>query len=288
MVVGVDGSEPAAVAARWAVREAAVWQTSLTVLTVTGPDRARPERGGAAAREIALKTRQELSADRPGVLVAAATTTGDVESALRAASASALLLVLGPPTATLSGLLAGSPDADLLARADCPVVIVRGAGATRTDGPVVVGVDGSPASSAAVSRAFDEASVRQARLVALHSWHDSYDGRPFAADPAPAVAHEAERRAFAARLEPWRMRYPDVRVEPVLERDSPRDRLIERSRSAALVVLGSRGRGGFTGMVLGSTTHALLHHAECPVMVVSERSALVTAPGRIRARHRRG
>ncbi|WP_326834981.1 universal stress protein [Amycolatopsis rhabdoformis] len=267
VVVGVDGSEPAVVAARWAVREAALWRTSLTVLTVA---EAGADRFGTAAEKIAEAVRDELTATATEVPIATATSVADVESALRAASADALLLALGPPTGTLSGLLAGTPDADLLARAGCPVVVVRGAGADRVAGPVVVGVDGSPVSDAAVSWAFEEAARRSTRLVALHAVHDGYDGRRFAVSPAALGVRlgEAERRAFAQRLGGWRERFPDVDVEPVLERDRPRDRLLERSEEAAVVVLGSRGRGGFTGMVLGSTTHALLHHADCPVLVV--------------------
>ncbi|MEU4669694.1 universal stress protein [Amycolatopsis sp. NPDC023774] len=272
VVVGVDGSEPAAVAARWAAREAAWWHTPLTVLTVSGVD--APSVGGAEwraakealAREVARTTRDELAAAEPGVPITTETGGADVENALRQASQDALLLVLGRPTGTLSGLLAGSPDADLIARAGCPVAIVRGSGTTRVDGPVVVGVDGSPTSEAAIGWAFEEASRRHARLVALHAWQDSYSGLP--STPWVDVG-EAEERALAQRLAGRRERFPDVDVDLVVARDRPRDRLIEHGKYAAVIVVGSRGRGGFTGMVLGSTTHALLHHADCPVLVVS-------------------
>ncbi|MFI5615120.1 universal stress protein [Amycolatopsis sp. NPDC051903] len=278
VVVGVDGSRPAAVAARWAAREAALWGTSLTVLTVSAVDEGPSAGGGtewraakeALAQDVARTTRDELTALEPGVPITTDTSPAGVETALRQASRHALLLVVGPPTGTLSGLLAGSPDADLIARADCPVVIVRGSGATRTDGAVVVGVDGSPMSDAAIAWAFEEASRREARLVALHAWHDSYSGRPFGENPATPLIEvgEAEQRVLAQRLAAWRDRFPHVETEVVVERDQPRDRLIDRSAEAAVVVMGSRGRGGFTGMVLGSTTHALLHHADCPVLVV--------------------
>lgn len=278
VVVGVDGSAQAASAARWAVREAARWHTSLTVLTASAVDdpassamaSAWLETKAVLAQEVARATRDELAAAEPSVPVMTKTSAAGAEAALRQASAGALLLVLGPPTGTLSGLLAGSPDADLIARAGCPVVIVRGTGATRAGGPVVVGVDGSPMSEAAVAWAFEEASRRGTRLVAVHAWHDSESGGPFAhirGSPLIDIG-DVERRLLAERLAGRRERYPDVDVEPVVERDLPRDSLLERSTEAALVVVGSRGRGGFTGMVLGSTTHALLHRADCPVMVV--------------------
>ncbi|WP_255637874.1 universal stress protein [Amycolatopsis sp. DSM 110486] len=287
MVVGVDGSEPAAVAARWAAREAAWWHTSLTVLTVCGVD--GPSVGGAEWRaakealvlEVARTTRDELAVAEPGVSITTEASGAGVEAALRQASQSALLLVLGPPTGTLSGLLAGSPDADLIARAGCPVAIVRGSGATRVDGPVIVGVDGSPTSDAAIGWAFEEASRRHTRLVALHAWQDSCSGRPFGESHATPLIDvgEAEERALAQRLAGRRERFPDVDVELVVERDRPSDRLIEYGKDAAVVIVGSRGRGGFTGMVLGSTTHALLHHADCPVLVVSRERNGQTSTG---------
>ncbi|MEW2503714.1 universal stress protein [Amycolatopsis sp. CA-161197] len=277
VVVGVDGSEAAAVAARWAAREAAWWRTSLTVLTVSGVE--GPSVGGpewraakeALALEVARTTRDELAAAEPGVPITTETSDAGVEAALRQASRHALLLVVGPPTGTLSGLLAGSPDADLIARAGCPVAIVRGSGSTRVTGPVVVGVDGSPTSDAAIGWAFEEASRRRVPLVALHAWQDSYSGRPFGENRATPLIDvgEAEKRALARRLAGRREQFPDVGVELVVERDRPRDRLIDHGKAASVVVVGSRGRGGFTGMVLGSTTHALLHHADCPVLVVS-------------------
>ncbi|MEV4602964.1 universal stress protein [Amycolatopsis sp. NPDC049253] len=276
VVVGLDGNGQAATAARWAVREAALWHTSLTVLTASAV--ARPCPGGKAsawletkavlAQEVARAARDGPAAAEPGVPVMTKTSTAGAETALRQASAGALVLVLGPPTGTLSGLLAGSPGADLIARAGCPVVIVRGTGAARPDGPVVVGVDRGPTSEAAVSWAFEEASRRGTRLVAVHAWHDSESGRPFADDPASPLAEigDGEKRLLTQRLAGRRERYPDVDVEPVVERDLPGDRLLERNAEAALV--GSRRRGGFTGTVLGSTTHALLHRADCPVMAV--------------------
>ncbi|WP_020658880.1 universal stress protein [Amycolatopsis benzoatilytica] len=279
VVVGVDGSESAAAAARWAAHEAAVRNVPLTVLTAYGfsdgdftTRRYPPSEWLAAkensAEELLREVRAELADAEPEARIDTATSSSGADTALREASADARMLVLGKPTGTLSGLLAGSPDIDLAAHARCPVAVVRGS--VHPGGPVVVGVDGSELSEAAIGWAFEEASLHGVPLVAVHTWHDADSSRLFGdiARSFPYELREAERRLLAERLSGYCERYPDVPVEQVVEPDRPRDRLIERSAHASLVVLGSRGRGGFTGMVLGSTSHALLHHAGCPVLIV--------------------
>ncbi|MET9258592.1 universal stress protein [Amycolatopsis sp. NPDC004079] len=277
VLVGVDGSESAAAAARWAAREAVLRHVPLTVLAAFGftdgsfageryPPAEWLEAKEAAAEELLRTVREDLAEAEPRVRIAVETSPAGPEVALREASAKARLLVLGEPTGTLSGLLAGSPDIDLAAHAHCPVVVVRGT--VRADGPVVVGVDGSPLSDAAIACAFEEAAVHGVPLAALHVWLDADRARLFGDRDFPFEAREAEHRMLAQRLAGHGALYPDVRVEQIVEQDRPRDRLIEWSARASLVVLGCRGRGGFTGMVLGSTSHALLHHAECPVLVV--------------------
>lgn len=282
VLVGVDGSESAAAAVRWAAREAVLRHVSLTVLTAFGfadgsfaggryPLVDWLEAKEAVAEDLLRTVREDLAAVEPGVRIAFETSPAGPEAALREASEKAQLLVLGAPTGTLSGLLAGSPDIDLAAHAHCPVVVVRGS--VRPDGPVVVGVDGSPLSDAAVACAFEEAAVHGVPLVAVHAWLDADRTRLFGDRAFPFEAREAEHRLLAQRLAGYGSLYPDVRVEQIVEQGRPRDRLLEWSARASLVVLGSRGRGGFTGMVLGSTSHALLHHAGCPVLVVRSAAA---------------
>ena len=277
VLVGVDGSEQAAAAARWAAHEAVLRHVPLTVLAAFGSADGSfacgryPPAEWLAAREAEAEgllraVRDDLAEAEPRVRIAVETSPAGPEVALREASAKARLLVLGEPTGTLSGLLAGSPDIDLVAHAHCPVVVVRGT--VRPGGPVVVGVDGSPLSDAAIACAFEAAAVHGVSLAAVHAWLDADRFRLFGDRDFPYEAREAEHRLLTQRLAGHRRRYPDVRVEQIVEQDRPRDRLLEWSARASLVVLGSRGRGGFTGMVLGSTSHALLHHAECPVLVV--------------------
>ncbi|MFG1643542.1 universal stress protein [Amycolatopsis sp. NPDC049252] len=280
IVVAVDGSETAAAAALWAAGEAARRHAALLVFTAYGLEDASfggkvyPPSDWLAVREAAAdqllrQTRTTLEAAVPGLEIT--TEAGDRAPvpALLAVSERARILVTGEPVGAIAGLFSGSPDVDLAAKAHCPVVVVRGS--ESVDGPVVVGTDGSPLSEAAIGWAFEEASIRNARLVALYTWHDG-DSAGLFQDGNVAFQGESLqdscRRLLAQRLAGWPEKYPDVQVERRVDHDKPRDRLLEVSRTAQLVVVGSRGRGGFTGLVLGSTSQALLHHAACPVMVV--------------------
>jgi nucleotide-binding universal stress UspA family protein len=149
------------------------------------------------------------------------------------------------------------------------VVVVRG---TETaHGPVVVGVDGSPTSEAALAFAFDEASTRGAVLVAVMTSQDftvdsAYNVSRMAADWAQV--EEDERRLLAQRLAGWQEKHPDVDVHRVVLRDRPARALMRYAAQAQLLVVGSHGHGGFTGMLIGSTSQALVHHAPCPLAIV--------------------
>jgi cation-transporting ATPase F len=285
VVVAVDGSETAAAAALWAAGEAARRHASLLVFTAYGYE--DPAFAGTAypppdwlavkeadADQLLRRTRATLEAAVPGLAVATGTSDRGPVPALLTVSERARLLVTGEPVGPIAGLFSGSPDVDLAAKAHCPVVVVRGR--ESVDGPVVVGVDGSPLSEAAIAWAFEEAALRNAPLVALHAWHDG-DAAGLFSDGNVAFQGESlpdsGRRLLAQRLAGWQEKYPDVTVERRVEHDKPRHRLLSVSRGAQLVVVGSRGRGGFTGLVLGSTSQALLHHAGCPVMIVRTETA---------------
>ncbi len=110
--------------------------------------------------------------------------------------------------------------------------------------------------------------MRGVPLVALHSWTD------LVIDPvaAPLVDRDAvaerERAVLAERSAGWQEKFPDVAVEQVVVQDLPAHALVERSAAAQLVVVGSRGRGGAASLLLGSTSHSVLHRGRCPVAVV--------------------
>jgi nucleotide-binding universal stress UspA family protein len=192
-------------------------------------------------------------------------------------SRQASMLVLGGRgLGGFSDLLTGSVPMAVAGRAHSPVVVVRGAALPPADGPVVVGVDGTPTSEAAVAFAFAEASARGSELIAVHAWSDTLLDTVLATgspvwDFAPVRLHAAE--ILAERLAGWPEQYPDVRVTREVVHVRPAEALVSRAESASLLVVGTRGRGGFVGLLLGSTSQQLLHHAPCPVAVVRGASA---------------
>jgi nucleotide-binding universal stress UspA family protein len=212
-----------------------------------------------ASAEVAVET--ALSERRPA-------------EALRAESAAAGLLVLGSTgIRPLGRALLGSVSIALAAHAKCPVALIRphaGEDPPAAGEPVVVGVDGSPAGDAALELAFDEASWRQVPLVAVHVWDDAFLAELFEEARSkldrPAV-EQHEHELLGQRLAGWQEKYPDVTVRRLVVRGRPGDELLSVADRAQLLVVGSRGRGGLTGMLLGSTSQAVMSYALCPVVV---------------------
>lgn len=278
VVVGVDGSESALRAVRWAADDARRRRLPLRLVhAYEAPVGYRTEfvDWGALleglveqAREWLEQARQAAEETAPDV-VTEAVKSFPVPT-LVAESAHAALLVLGTRgLGGFSGLLVGSTAVGLVARARCPVVVVRG-GAPHT-GPVVVGVDGTPVGEAAIAFAFAEAATRGTGLVAVHTWTDLLLEMAFAGETAAldttVVAQEAEA-VLGERLAGWHEKYPDVSVERQVTREPAAQALLRHAENAQLVVVGTRGRGGFRGLLLGSTSQQLLQHASCPVAVV--------------------
>ena len=131
---------------------------------------------------------------------------------------------------------------------------------------MLVGIDGSPASEAATALAFDEASRWGVDLVALHAWSDVGVFPVLGMDWRDRESEGEE--ILAERLAGRQKEYPDVHVQRLLVCDKPVHWLLEHSKHAQLVVVGSRGRGGFPGMLLGSVSSAIAHSASIPVIVV--------------------
>ncbi|BBG00990.1 MULTISPECIES: universal stress protein [Pseudonocardia] len=280
VVVGVDGSESALDAVRWAAAEAASRNVPLRLVAVFSPLPAAPrhDMGLTAAYleqvSASLRATLELSTEvaagaAPGIEIDSELRTGYPAQVLTDESRSAVLTVVGSRgLGGFTGLLVGSVAVSLAAHGDSPVLVVRGDRKPGSGLPVLLGVDGSPAGEAAVGTGFAEASRRSVPLRALHAWSD------VVVDPAVAVlidhqAWETEERALLAeRLAGWSATFPDVEVERIVVRDRPAHALVEHSADAGLVVVGSRGRGGLAGLVLGSVGQAVLRHAQCPVLVV--------------------
>jgi nucleotide-binding universal stress UspA family protein len=283
VVVGVDGSDSALEATRWAAREAVRRRATLRLLAATDWPRGGyvGEVGAgyhAAFVEIARDNAEAAAAAAreaaPGVETEHQVVIGFPVPVLRSESRRAELIALGDRgLGGVAGLLVGSVAVGLTSSAACPVVVVRGAAVPDADPrPVVVGVDGSPLSEAALGFAFEAAAARRVGLVAVHTWSD------LIVDPAAvplgwaavdwAAVEADEREVLGERLAGWCTTYPDVPVERVVRRDRPAPALLEQAAAAQLVVVGSRGRGSVAGLLLGSVGHALLHRAPCPVAIV--------------------
>ncbi|HWO66413.1 MAG TPA: universal stress protein [Umezawaea sp.] len=281
VVVGVDGSPTALDAVTWAADECARHHVPLRLVhTYFLPATGYPNLIVNASEVLAAFEAQgrlwlaeaeaAANAAAPGIAVETALFSGTTIPLLIEESANARTVVVGSRgLGGFTGLLLGSTAVALTAHARCPVVVVRArvAGA----GPVVVGVDGSPASESAIGFAFEAASTCGAPLTAVLSWTDvlvesAFQAVRFTMDWSEVEAEQ--QLLLAERMAGWQEKYPDVVVERVVVRDRPVRALVRAAQHARLLVVGSHGRGGFTGMLLGSTSQALVHHAPCPVAVV--------------------
>ncbi|MDK1345149.1 universal stress protein [Streptomyces sp. 378] len=284
VVVGVDGSESSLAAVEVAAGEASMRGLGLRVVHAfvwpglhapLGSSPLGPVEG--EMHRLVERTMAEsvarARAVAPEVDVSHAVIGGEPLGVLAAESRAAALVVVGSRgLGTFNSLLLGSVAVHLAAHGHCPVMVVRGRpGPT---GPVLLAVDGSPAGEGAVDFAFTEASLRGADLLALHAWGTWTERAYHGPGDSPAVLYDVDRlgdeeeRLLAEALSGHLPRYPDVTVRRCLVQDRARPALIEASESAQLVVVGARGRGGFAGLLLGSVSQALLHHAHCPVAVV--------------------
>lgn len=272
VVVGVDGSGPASDAVRWAADEARRRGVPLRLvhaeLRLPGDV---PDPDGRTRKALHKEAWQWLheAADvargvDPDVRLDVHVEVADPVPLLVAESVDAELVVLASRgLGGFTSMLLGSTAIAVSSRGACPVVVVRG---ERRSGPVVCGVEGD--SPAVLTQAFDHASTRGVPLVLVHTWHAPPEPLADMVGIDLAEYDAAQGGNLVALMAPWREKYPDVPLELVVARGNPARALIDRARDASLLVVGCRGRGALTGLLLGSTSHALLHHAPCPVLVV--------------------
>ncbi|WP_371799040.1 universal stress protein [Streptomyces sp. NBC_01707] len=284
VVVGVDGSASSLDAVDLAAREARLRGCGLKVVHAfiwpmmhvpLGPSSLGPPEGGLrniANRMVAEAVERARSAE-PELEITNAVVTGEPLTVLEAQSRKAELVVVGSRgMGGFVGLLLGSTAVHLAAHGQCPVLVVRKQ--VRPARQFLLGVDGSPAGDGAVQFAFAEAALHGVGIVALRAWTPWNTTAPPPQDPAmpysyePGMLADGEERLVTEALAGHSERYPSVAVEHKVVRGATREVLIDASREAGLLVLGARGRGGFAGLLLGSVSQALLHHAHCPVAVV--------------------
>ncbi|MEU4678684.1 universal stress protein [Micromonospora sp. NPDC023737] len=278
VVVGVDGSEPALRAVRLAATEATRRQRPLRVVhgfiwPLLHVPLSAPAAGGGLreqAEQIVAAAVAEAETAAPGVHVTGEIIDGEAAAVLLGETATAAMIVLGDRgLGGFSALVVGSVAIQVASYADCPVLVARGA--PRTSGPVVVGVDGSESSTLALGFAADTAAARGAELLAVNAYRHPTSTGPGDMQPLvydEALLHGEEERVLAKSLAGFADRYPELPVTRQAVRARPGKALTEASRTAQLVVVGGQGRGEFTGLLLGSVSQSVLHHADCPVAVV--------------------
>ncbi len=286
ILVCVDGSAASDAAVAWGAREAVLRRLPITLMHAVPPVvvgwpvgqlyAEMPEWQQDHAQQVVDQAQKTLSAsldssdghEHPDVRVE--TVYSAVLPALIEASKDASMVVAGSEgMGALGRLLLGSVTTGLVHHAHCPVAVIRsGEGATVPDpaAPVLLGIDGSPASEAATALAFEEAARRGVDLLALHVWSD--------VGVFPILGMDWREREnegheiLAERLAGWQEQYPDVHVQRKIHCDKPSHWLLKESERAQLVVVGSHGRGGFPGMLLGSVSSAVAQSARVPVVVV--------------------
>lgn len=281
IVVGVDGSPASNFAVCWAARDAALRNVPLTLVhmvnaTTTWPQVAMAaealawwEDDGRRVLQEAVKIAEDATRTSRKIDITQELWHAPPMPTLAKMSEEADMVVVGSyGRGAVGRALLGSVSSGIVRRASCPVAVIHDEDPLMPhpqQAPVLVGIDGSPASELATEIAFDEASRRGVELKAVHAWSDTQVFELPGMDWS-AVRAEAER-SLAERLAGWQERYPDVTVHRMVVCDRPARQLIEQSETAQLTVVGSHGRGGLTGALLGSVSNAVIHSVRMPVIV---------------------
>jgi nucleotide-binding universal stress UspA family protein len=226
-----------------------------------------------SSAKFADKTLELLHRSHPDLIVSTRVEAGSAVQMLIDESRHAKLVVLGSRgMGGFADMVVGSTTLQVASLAHSPVIAVPDAPeASQPPHGVVVGVDGSERSEAAIGFALEMADEMNEDLVAVHAW-----ARPARLEPGvmlplvfdPALVNDEERIVLAESMAGWSEKFPDVRVEHRVVHDHPVHALVEAAENARLLVIGSRGRGPLRSLLLGSVSHGVLHHATGPVAVV--------------------
>jgi len=275
IVVGVDGSPDGEAALDWAAAEATSRGRPLHVVHSTGLERLvaltvlEPDADDVPSDDVTDAAVARIGALHPDLTVTAEASTGPAARDLVTRSETADTVVVGARGVTGVRAALGSVSLQVAMHAACPVVVVRGEPVPQ--GPVVVGVDGSARSAAALAHAFARAARLSVPLVVVFGWHLEFVDGVIATTAGSPQYQRVEQHAHelvASLVDPLSAAHPDVKVDVRVVNARPADALVSAATGAGLVVVGARGRGGFRGLLLGSVSHEVLHRVECPVAVV--------------------
>lgn len=266
ILVAYDGSAEAELALRWAAEEAHGTGRGLHVVAV---DDVPTSPWGTAAVHRGEKVLAGVEESLGDLDVEVETRVGHVTGELLSAAVSADMVVIGSRGhGRAADLLVGSVSQHLARHAPGPVVVVRPARATDSH-RIVVGVDGSTASSAALDYACQRAERTRETVVALHAWRTHAPSTDvWSSEPRDLKGLAHRQVLLAESVAGLRSDHPDVVIEQEAVPVAPVTCLVDASRNASLVVVGSHGLGYFGGLLLGSVSQAVLQRAECPVAVV--------------------
>ncbi|KQU56278.1 hypothetical protein ASG84_21245 [Rhodococcus sp. Leaf278] len=285
IVVGVDGSPNSVSAALWAATIAERLDSPMHIAeAVQQPALYSGEPASVIPREVWDEQRRKAElvvADVATAVLArhpnSAVTTSVEETSACAMmvelSRTARMLVVGnPASGPIVSALFGSTAQEVSNAAQCPVIVWR-EGSHAVDAPILVGIDGSATSEVAVGQAFDLASSFGVPMIAALAWNSLSQGAALSLPGSPdGTEIEREQRLLMSEcLAGWAEKYPDVSVEHVVQQGNPAHLLVDLSKRAGLVVVGSHGRGVVARALFGSTSSNLTRHAHCPVMICRDR-----------------
>lgn len=274
ITVGVAGNLPGVVATRWAAARASRGRKILRLVHIVDPRIAGAgnpdlliEAESAAARILQEATEAALAVDA-ALEVETVVLTGAIIETLTELSKSSGLLVVGSNRGDAPGHASGTHSVRVAAASESPVAVIPDIDLTTRRG-VVVGVDGSDLSEHALAVAAEEASLSGEPLIPVHAWHapNIYGGGVIVTGDFFDELRLAAEETLALALAGLRGRYPDLEITPVVVEGIPDMAIIDAAHSASLVVVGSRGRGAFARLLLGSVSHGVLAHLETPTIV---------------------
>jgi nucleotide-binding universal stress UspA family protein len=283
IVAGTDGSEESLRAVDWAAREAVLRGAPLRIVSTASVLPRMVSRAGPGQydtvtdvlieeRDAALAAAAARAAKvAPGLLIDTDQLTGPPAQAITESGAGAMMLVVGSRgVGAFTALVLGSVSRYVASHSPGPVVVVRDA-TTATHRQVAIGIGDLEHCGDSLTFAFEEASLRQAGLLAVHAWHApqsdmSRAGDTFTGGDSHSFETEASRH-LEGLLNEWRQKYPDVPVSTDVVHGHPGRALVGLSARADLVVIGRHAKhSGIPGP--GSVRHAVLNHAHGPVAVV--------------------